>query len=226
MSILQKLKNRGLIAAIELQFNRIVPAWFFRFSVGDVFELDTEMLCRLNESLPADELAFHHVTSANDREQLRAITWNSVPIETTENDFGFAITDVDSPQSFQGGVWGGTETFIESNLGFRMILAPDQAWIYCAYINESFRGKGAYQRLLAFAAQHLQDQGYQRLYVVIQPWNKASIHVHRKYSIRRVGRIIAIRFLRLATVFKTGPLIQDRNWTIRPESEPVHFHLP
>lgn len=225
-SILQKIRERGLVSAIEIQFNRVIPPWLFRFSIGDVFELDTHRLCELNEQSPKDDLHFRCVTDAAEWEQLRATTYNSVPVETIQNDFGFAISHADSPDRIGGGVWGGVVSFIESNLGFQMELESDQAWIYCAYIQENTRGRGVYQRLLAFAASHLRDHGFQRLYVVIQPWNHASIHVHRKYAIGRVGRITAVRVLRLASVFASGSLIKSRIGTTQPGTRPISIRLP
>ena len=224
--IANRIKTRGLISVIENQFNSIVPPWFFRFSIGDVFELGSNQLCQLHEDSSSNGLSFSVVTGSEDRSRLREKTYNSVPVETIENDFGFAIANSESPEDFQGGVWGGVESFIESNLGFRIMLDSDQAWIYCAFVNDSLRGRGCYQKLLAFAVFHLSQQGYQRFYVVVQPWNKASIHIHRKFSVRRVGRIAVVRLFRLACIYRTGALIQDRTWTLQPETNPVHFKLP
>jgi len=226
MSLIQKIRQRGVINLIEVLFNRIVPVWLFRFSVGDVFELDVDRLRRLAEPSTQDDLCFQIVHEPEDREQLRQKTWNSVPIETTRNDIGFAVSPADRPQEFLGGVWGGVESFIEANLGFRLVFDADQAWIYCAYIDQSVRGKGTYQRLLAFAVGHLDSLGYHRIYVVVQPWNHASIHVHQKYSRRRVGRIMVVRIFRWTAVFRSGSLAKDRTWTTRPDTNPVLFNIP
>jgi len=225
LTLLQKIRRRGLVNLLEIQFNRIVPVWLFRFSMGDVFELDVDSLRQIADQSANDGLVYQVVMDCDDRQRLRERTWNSVPIETTQNDYGFAVGPADSPTEFQGGVWGGVESFIESNLGFRLLFDADQAWIYCAYIDPSVRGKGAYQRLLAFAVKHLDQQGYHRIYVVVQPWNKASIHVHRKFSQRRVGRITVVRILRWASVFGSGYLTKDRTWTTEPENNPVLFKI-
>lgn len=225
MSLVQKIRRRGVVNLAEIQFNRWIPVWLFRFAVGDVFELDVDQLRQLAEQSTTDDQIFQVLTDAEDRHRLREKTWNSVPIESTHNDYGFSVSPGERPEAFQGGVWGGVESFIESNLGFRLLFDADQAWIYCAYIDDSVRGKGTYQRLLAFAVGHLYQHGHHRIYVVVQPWNKASIHIHRKFSRRRVGRITVVRILRWVSVFRTGTLKKDRTWTTRPEGDPVLFKI-
>lgn len=225
-SMLKQIRQKGVFSSLELIFNRIVPARLFRFSIGDVFELDLSKLEESSGGLAEADLVFQSVHESKDRDALRSVTWNTVPIDTTTKDHGYAITKPDCPTECLGGVWGGIESFTEQNLGFRIHLEPDQGWIYCAYIEKSLRGKGAYQRLLAFAANDLAEHGIERLYVVIQPWNHASIHVHRKYSQRRAGRVIVIRVFGFAAVFKTGSLLKSKTLTTQLEKDPVVFRLP
>lgn len=240
MSPWKKIKARGFINSLEIYFNRLVPSWLFRFSVGDVFKIEHDQFESVrkpkavpdgkNQALTGTstgdgELVFRCVDDPADRERLREVTWNSVPIQTTTNDLGFAITSQENPSDFLGGVWGGVDDFIEQNLGFRFTFSRDQAWIYCAYVDDRIRGRGAYQRLLGFAMSELEKRGHDRVYVIIQPWNHASVHVHRKFSSGKVGRVSVLKIFGWSWVRTSGDLIRDKTWTRHIESQPIQIQL-
>ena len=226
MSLLKKIRDRGVLHSAETLFNRIVPAALFRFSVGEVLELDVQLMCETLTAMDNRGFVMKCVEDADERDALRTTTWNSVPKETTHHDLGYAICGADDPQAVLGGVWGGVESFIEADLGFRIQLDPDQAWIYCAYVSKQARGKGVYKRILTFAADDLRNRGHTRLRVVVQPWNKASMYIHEKYSTRKVGRIIVVRFFFLASVFCTGQLSKNKTFTTKIAAAPVEFKVP
>lgn len=225
MSILQKIRSRGVFHSAELIFNRCVPAWLFRFSVGDVFELDTERLCGLSRTRSDTAFQCQHVTDPQQRDALRRATRNSVPLSTSASDHGYRIHSAQSDTGLLGGVWGGVDAFLEADLGFRIELEPDQAWIYCAFVIPAARGTGVYQHLLAYAASDLHGRGHAKLRVMIQPWNRASVHVHEKYSRRRIGRVLAIRVFSLACVLTTGSVRRTKTFTTRLASSPVEIRI-
>lgn len=220
-SKLRKIRDRGIILTAEILFNRFVPESIFRFSVGDVLELDLPRMCENWKELQSTDFSATCVEDAEKRSELRRFTWNSVPLETTENDFGYAISRPGQNQPVLGGVWAGTESFIESSLGFQMVLEANQAWLYCAYVDENTRGLGIYKRLLSFVGSDVTARGFDRLLVVIQPWNKASMHVHQRFTRNKVGRICVLRLFRLSFVFCTGGLSKNKTVTTRQVSDPV-----
>lgn len=226
MSLIKKLRRRGIIHSAETMFNRIVPAWLFRFSIGEVLELDLVQLRSLASSIdqPEGNYQFETVTTENERDNLRKVTWNTVLHHTTLDDIGYAVRRTND-ETIVGGVWVGVDRFLESNLGFEIDLRSEQAWLYCAYIDKSARDGGVYNRLLAKVAADVLQRGYQQMLVVIQPWNKASIHIHRKYSKRSVGRITAIRLFKLAAVFTHGSITPSKRTTTRPALDPVEITL-
>jgi len=226
VSLLQKIKNRGVLHSLEIVFNRFVPAWMFRYSNGIVFELDLEKLSRAHQELDCTQFVLTRVDGSDQWESLRKLTWNSVPQETTGNHSGYAISRRDADETMVGGVWGGVDQFNESDLGFQMRLASDQAWIYCAYVDKNTRGEGVYQRVLAFAAHDLGSRGYTRLRVIIQPWNRASLFIHQKYAVGPLGRIFAIRTFGLATIFCTGEIRKSKTFTTRLLADPVLIDVP
>jgi len=226
MSLIQNIKKRGLLHSFEIGFNRFVPAWLFRLSTGCVLELDPEKLIDLSNGIDNSNYVLTCVEQGSpERDQLRTLTWNSVPIKTSSNDFGYSIAHVSSPENVLGGVWGGIESFHESDLGFQLQFNDQQSWIYCAYVNKEAQGQGVYKRVLSFGANDLIEKGYKRILVVIQPWNKASMYVHGKYAKKQIGTITAIRLFSFCAVFSTDAVKKDRAMTFSPLSNPVQLRI-
>ena len=154
---------------------------------------------------------------------MRETTWNSVPLKTSKNDYGYAISRHDEPSLTLGGVWGGIGSFQESNLGFQLQFKDFEGWIYCAYVDERARGAGIYKRLLSFAAKDLNEKGHSRLLVIVQPWNRASTYIHKKYSKANIGRISVIRIFNIAFVFRRGKVKKNRSFTTQVSLNPVEL---
>ncbi|MCM2374747.1 GNAT family N-acetyltransferase [Aporhodopirellula aestuarii] len=226
MSVLRKIKSHGIIHSAEIIFNRIVPAWIFRFSVGTVLELDLPKLCEVLDKLPPEDFVLRCVDDPVAVAELRETTWNSVPVETTRNHLGYSISRNDDPGLTLGGVWGGIERFNEADLGFQIQLEKDQALIYCAYVSKQARGGGIYTRVLSFAARDLRSRGHDQLRVMIQPWNKASMYIHRKYAVRSLGNVAVIRVFGLVMVFCTGEISKNKTCTTGLLSNPVLITFP
>jgi ribosomal protein S18 acetylase RimI-like enzyme len=214
------------VHSAEILFNRIVPVWLFRFSMGTVFKLDCEKLCHALDTVGPSDLVMQCVDDTELRDRLRKTTWNSVPIETSANHYGYAIYRNEAPDKILGGVWGGIERFNEADLGFQIQLRPEQSWIYCAYVAAEARGEGVYKRVLSFAARDLREKGHDELRVIVQPWNRASMAIHRKYSNEIIGRITVIRVFALAIVFCSGQLTKSKTCTTELLTDPVRIDVP
>ncbi|MEM1225138.1 MAG: GNAT family N-acetyltransferase [Planctomycetota bacterium] len=226
MSIIQQIRRRGVLHSFETLFNRWVPAWLFRFSAGVVMELDLEAMRQRATELDSEEFIVARVEDPGDRKTLREVTWNSVPLDYSEDDYGYSIQRSDRPGRILGGVWAGKTDFIEADLGFELEFSRDQAWLYCAYVDREARGVGAYGRVLAFAGRDLWELGYRQLLVIIQPWNGASMHVHQKYQTRRVGRIAVLRVGPFAWVMRRGEIEQTKSIAFVPRRNTVRLRFP
>jgi len=212
----QKAKAQGYIRTAELLWERFVPPWIFRYSKGAVFDLDLDKLIALNEQRGqdvGDGLVAKCLINANNssgqsedsqRNRLREFTWNSAPLESTANDFGYAIYDSQDPEKLLGGVWVATDSFIEDNLGLNFVLSNDQTWLYCAFVDGEARGRGIYKKLLSFVAQDVKKRGYSQLLTVINPWNRVSTAVHQKRSKQICGDVSCVRVFWLAWVSRSG----------------------
>lgn len=226
MSLFKKLKAYGLLHFVETYFNRFVPAWLFRFSVGYIYEFDPKKLCEVLPTLDNADFAMTCVEQGSQaRQELREVTWNSVPEESSANDFGYSISKASDTGKVLGGLWGGIESFHEQNLGVRFRFADDQSWIYCAFVDKDARGMGVYKRILSFTATDLVDKGYKRILAVIQPWNRASMRIHNKYVDRKLGSMVAIRIFSFCTVLSFGGITKDGTFTFQPFSKPINVTI-
>ncbi len=225
ISLVRKIRDRGAILSAEILFNRVVPAWLFRFSVGDLLELDLAQMRDSWHQLKSDDFVVSCVTDPQQRSELRKLTWNSVPLESTANDFGYSISKAGKSEPVIGGVWAARESFIEADLGFQIELQDHQAWLYCAYVDAGARGLGVYKRVLSFVGKDLSERDFNQLLVVIQPWNKASMHVHQRFCRGKIGRIIALRLGRLSFVFCTGSISKSGTLTTQQMAGPIELRI-
>lgn len=226
---LHRLKQQGPLHLLETTFNRLIPPSVFRYSVGVVFQLDLHSLAAKHPTTAPENYQFGIVQTEPDRNRLRTATWNSVLPETTQNDIGYAVrrkADNDTDNDIVGGVWVGVDDFLESNLGFQIQLQPHQCWLYCAYIDKTARGGGIYTRLLSHVAADVLARGYTELLVVIQPWNRASMHVHQKHALSKRGQIKALKLGRTCRIQTTPPLTQSAQKTTPPTTPPIQITIP
>ncbi len=229
----QKAKAQGFIQTAEQLFTRVVPAWVFRYSNGEVFELDLEKLVALNAHPGhdvGDGLVAQCLVDAENsteksldsqRKQLREFTWNSAPLETTMNDLGYAIWDPQDPQKLLGGVWVARDSFIEDDLGLKFMFSKDQTWLYCAFVDGDARGRGIYKKLLSFVAQDVVKRGYPQLLTIVNPWNRLSRMVHHKRSKRICGTVSSIRMFWIAWISRSGNVEIDKRLITDVAKNPV-----
>lgn len=220
-----KAKAQGFLRTLEVQFNRFVPPWVFRYSKGDIFDFDVESLksLRPKDGVSKDLIirCLDESASEEDRMALREFTWNSVPVETTHNDIGYAIYDANEPTKLLAGVWAAKESFLEDNLGVKFSFSEQQSWLYCAFVHTDARGRGVYKSLISFAAADLQERGFTQLLGIVQPWNRISRMMHEKQSRGIVGRMSAIRVGCLVWISSAGNLDVDRTLITNPGNKPA-----
>ena len=225
LSKFEKVRSQGFARTLEIQFNRFVPPWVFRYSKGDIYDLSIEKLKSLGEKSKEDDGLVAKCLDPNASEQarlqLRDFTWNSVPIETTSQDLGYAIYDANEPGKLLAGLWAAPESFLENNLGVKFSFAKEQAWLYCAFVHADARGRGVYKKLISFAAADLQDRGFTQLLGIVQPWNRISRLMHEKQSRGIVGQMSAVRVGNLVWISNAGNLGVDQRFVTSPANSPA-----
>ena len=225
----EKARSQGFLRTLEVEFNRFVPPWVFRYSKGDIFDFDIESLKSLRpKDGVSDDLILRRLDETADEEArmaLRKFTWNSVPIETTTNDIGYAVYDAHQPDKLLAGVWAARESFLEHNLGVEFAFMKEQAWLYCAFVHADARGRGVYKSLISFAAADLENSGFSQLLGIVQPWNRISRLMHEKQSRGIIGRMSAIRVGPLVWISHKGNLDVDRNFITNPAKSPANVTI-
>lgn len=223
----RKVQTQGFARTLEIQFNRFVPPWVFRYSKGDIYDLDIQKLKSLGPDKATDQRSglvaacLDPTATTEKRHHLREFTWNSVPIETTRNDLGYAIYDAAEPTKLLGGLWAAVDSFSEHNLGIEFQFSAHQAWLYCAFVHKDARGRGVYKKLISFAAHDLQQRGFTQLLGIVQPWNKISRLMHEKQSRGTCGQMSAIRIGSFVWVSKSGDIAIDRKVVTDPSLHPA-----
>ena len=223
MGFFQKIKQRGFFNLLARVCQIIVPESFLRFSVWEIFELDVNSATATQMS---ENVLIENVSNDQaKRKLLQQLTWNSVELAELEKHHGYLtrLSEQSASESGVGGLWVATGQYPETALGFRMIFQPRQAWIYAAYVNQAIRGKSIYQRTLAFACEDLDRQGWEEILVAVAPWNKASMYVHKKHSKQKVGRVVAVRFLKFAAIFHFGNIMKSKTFTSDYIERPIQI---
>ena len=224
-SIFAKVRTQGFLRTLEVQFNRFVPPWVFRYSKGDIYDLSIEKLKSLGTTSTSDDRLIAKCLG-NDadeslRLQLREFTWNSVPIETTHDDIGYAIYDADEPGKLLAGLWAAPNSFLEDSLGVKFEFSTEQAWLYCAFVHADARGRGVYKKLISFAAGDLEERGFSQLLGIVQPWNRISRLMHERQSRGIIGRMSTIRAGSLVLISHAGNLSVSDRVVTNPGSKPT-----
>jgi hypothetical protein len=202
---IQQIFARGFLYSCGIVFNRVVPARLFRFRVFNVYELgpaddaittlqDALVIrgCTSDDDIAAAETLTHFRTNepllaGDDRPELRATL----------------IVDAEIPV---GGAWLSHDFFDETDLGIRMRLQSDQAWLFAAFVTKSHRRRGLYVRLLG---QILTDTD-RTVFASVNSTNKASIAAHRTFARRKVGSCVAVKVGPWSTCQVRGDLQIDR----------------
>jgi GNAT superfamily N-acetyltransferase len=233
---IKKAKAQGYYRTFELLFCRFVPPWIFRYSKGDIYDFDFEKLKSVADSL-SSEASNSLVTKClegttgskqpddDERMRLRDFTYSCVPLESTANDLAYAIYDANDPSKLLGGVWIALDSFSEDNLGLEFQFGKNQAWLYCAFVAPSARGRGVYKKLVSFVASDLEQRGYSQLLAIIQPWNRISRMMHQKPSQGIIGTLSSIRVFGWAWISHRGNLKVDKRLATNVKARPANIAI-
>lgn len=239
------LLSRGVLYSLGIVFNRLVPERLFRFRVCRVLRLQplgtdnttSEMMpiairwCESEDDFrQAERLTQFQPVGGNAREDLAACLAHASMYDSSDRahtDSGQcrapeAASEIDSSGSPLAGLWRAENRFDEVELGVRMLLADDQAWIAAAIVAKSYRGRGVYRRLLNHV---LTDSPNQRHFAAINPANRASMAAHRKFVAATVGTYVSFRLLSLAVVMASGGLRPSTRVSLSCRQRPIEISI-
>lgn len=217
MSFLRDASRRGWRYTGSIIFNRLVPAWLFRCRRFVIYRLRSQTAldghsnvkiewCETDEQYQLVEKLTHFKREAAGA-PVRAVQ------ATVENEL-------------HGGFWMAIESYIENELGVRVMLEPKQCWLFAAKVSKNMRERGIYSNILRFITSELHSQGIQDLLVSVNPTNKPSNHVHQKHADSCIGNATAIRFLNWAWCFSSPSIKQKSSFTSNAKLRPIELSVP
>ncbi len=218
MTLIRDASQRGWRYTLAIIFNRAVPVWLFRCrrfviyrleslsSIEPDSQIDLRWCKTEDEFIVAEQLTYFHRkdSKTGPARAVQAVVENEV----------------------QSAFWMAGDFVEESELGIRILLEPKQAWLFAAMVNKKMRGRGIYSKVLRFMISESNANGFDDLLVSVNPDNKPSNFVHRKYAKDCVGKVVAIRCLNWAWCFSTKRVAQNSRFTTNAKLRPIEFSIP
>ncbi|MGB7328704.1 MAG: hypothetical protein WBD31_27750 [Rubripirellula sp.] len=206
--MMNTIRTRGFLYLIGTLVNRVVPERVFRFRVFRIFELgridpDANAKRSWADANRARELVFRWCETEAEIAEACRLTYFRPDGSDAAKQACLAIVDSEPA----GGVWIGRDYFNESELGLRIRLNKDQAWLFSAFVEKHHRRTGIYRCLL----DHVLADQPQTVFASINPTNKASIKSHSAYTRRMVGTCVAVRCFGWRKCWANGQLQVDGN---------------
>ena len=214
MGIVEKVKTLGFGFVFEVVFERIVPAWMFRFCSLAVYQIDLDKLPRDSFS-PA---AVNICDSAQELEQLREITGNYTQQEDTIG----VLAKVDGQAA--GGLWLALDDYQDHDLGLSFFLGSGGTWIYAARTDGAYRRRGIYSHLMAASAQSRTNAGHTAPFIGVSKLNRGSHKAIQRFG-TLVGQVFIIRLGSMVWARTKGDLNQNQNLTFQCTRRPIQLSV-
>jgi GNAT superfamily N-acetyltransferase len=223
--MLTKIRQIGLLYSIGIAFNRVVPSWLFRFRIFTVYQIESKTAVAqtpVASNSYKNSVQVSLAQSDADIAAVRKVTWFQQ--EDMDADFHAVQARIDGQPA--GGVWAAERGFDETDLGLRIELSDRQSWIFAALVDEQFRRRGVYTRLINFMTNHLEQKTGGQQFISINPTNIVSVRAHEKYVASVLGNVVAMRVLGIAFCRCSGQRLRTSSWvSIGVRSRPILIHL-
>ena len=210
MGIFEKIKTLGVGFVFERAFESIVPAWIFRCSSVAVYQLDFDRF----SGDPFSAATIKTCDGEHELGQLRKVTSVDGTIGVLATVDGEAV----------GGLWIVLSDFEDRDLGLSFSLGDQGAWIYAARVDEKYRRRGIYSRLMAESAEARKNAGFAAPFIGVSALNKGSHKAIKRFG-TPVGKVLLIRVGSMAWARSTGDLKQNQNWTFQCTRRPIELEV-
>jgi GNAT superfamily N-acetyltransferase len=217
--MLQQIKQNGLAYSTAIAFNRIVPSWLFRCRRFVIYQLDPNSVDLRSSS--ADNIRVRWCETESDYQALEKLTFFRRELSTGE--LQGCLAEIDGQNV--GGFWAATQQFDEAELGIRIILDSNQAWLFAANVDKAFRRMGVYSQILAFIVAELANQGRNQPLVAVNPNNIGSNKIHQQHSLISPGWVFAGRTLRTSGCLAFGEISRDRMVAWNALASPIEIRI-
>lgn len=212
--MLRTIRQNGWLYSFAILFNRVVPERLFRFRRFVVYQLNHSPNRR-----PHDRVITKRCETGEEYDAVGAVTYyqqrSSIEIAVQ------ALYDGE----LAGGMWATDDSFVESELGVKLLLDRNQAWLFAARVEKPFRRKGVYTRVLDQLRNELQQQGLEHQLVSVNPVNVGSNKVHNSESFYSPGYVTAMRIFKTAFCFTSGDISRDRWIALNSDAKPIEIRM-
>lgn len=221
MSVRRRLKqihSRGWLYTLGGWINRIVPERLMRFRVFRVYRLQPRDGFQSSPGQLALRIGW--ARSAAERELAQQLTYFRSGEAADPDRFRACLAW--SEDQLVGGVWECGGYFDEQELGLRVLLNPDQGWIFAAFVAPQLRGAKIYPRLL----NHVLHDGSARVHLAsINVANRASIAAHRHFVVSQTGPCWVLRIFNFSWCWAGKGLQAPKRFTAEARRDPIELHL-
>lgn len=218
MEQIRNIGRRGWLFSAAITFNRIVPQWLFRCRVFSVYRLDTKARPKRNNP----NVAVKWCQTEAEFQAVEQLTYFQREFSTGPTQAAMATVD----GNLLGGSWAAKKRFDENELGIRIILSPEQAWLFAALVAKEARGQHVYPLTLKFVSSKLAQEGLSDQLVAVNPVNKASVSVHEHFAKTKVGTVYAARFMNMSCCFSSKSIKTKKSFTSNAKDRPVEYFVP
>ena len=223
--MISKIQRMGFLYSVGVIINRVVPVWLFRFRRFVMLEMDPQ---KLDEYQVTDDAnvaggVFPVDVSWAQSEDISAIeSLTYVDAEIIGPDV--KIAQAKSNGQLAGALWSVENYFLESELGVAIELSPDQLWLFAALVDKHFRGRRIYPRLLKHMCcdDSLAKKGSVEFLLSVNPHNKQSWKVHKKFAKRKLGEVFSMRVFGIAMCICFGEnIVASSTFTSDCKNRPI-----
>ena len=212
---------QGLRYSFAILFNRIVPQWLFRMRRYVVYEMDvskTKAVAQSHEALADNNVQVSACQNEEQTKAVEALTWFKRSYSSGKNRSFQATID----GQLVAGVWLASEIFDEDELGVRLVMNERQTWLFAAFVSKNFRGQKIYGKLLPFVVNE-GSRDFPSVLLAVNPNNRPSNFVHKKWSQRTVGTVVALRLLGVSACWVFGQIRKDRTISWQAKKHPIQL---
>ena len=214
MGIVGQIKSLGFSYVFERVFERIVPAWMFRFSSLAVYQIESSKF----SDGPFSNAVVKICDSAQEFEGLRDVT--SADGEEAQT-IGF-VAKMDSEVA--GGLWVALGDYRDGDLGLSFTLGHERSWIYGARVDAAFRRQGIYSHLMAESTQSRESEGHAAPFIGVSKLNQGSHKAIQRFG-TSVGQVFVIRLGSMVWARTKGDLKQNQSLTLRCTRRPIQLSI-
>jgi ribosomal protein S18 acetylase RimI-like enzyme len=175
----------------EMLFRRVIPEGVFSFRSQSIGKMPIKPLL---EQPAVESAVFQQARfDENDRQLLAA----QAGIEAVENRIRHnnQAWFADDTYGLLAACWTATGEYFDLDTGTTVVLRPNEAWLFGAWVRKDARGRGIYRQLLQHVGAALSQEGVSTFLLGVDHSNRLSSRVHERLGTVWIGRCSGVRIM-------------------------------